>query len=165
MTRLAYFPVVEDEDQLIDILSRAAWFLTFSPIDKIYVFVARPGLAETPWRVAPGMDPEIAQRFDALRRMIEFVPASGEADVLPVIEQGGDGAALAPGRESRVAAGGDAFEQRLPNKRVFEIDPHSVRMEGANFIDVPFKLGPAPRALGAENQARFAEVARPTWSL
>lgn len=159
MTQVAYFPVVADEDQLIDILSRAGWFLTFSPIDKIYVFVADPGLADTAWRVAPDMDPKIAQRFDALRQLIEFVPASREADVMPVIEQ------VAVVLRWRKHASPEwlpraTLSSMLSNKRVFDVDADSVRMEGGNYIDVSYKLGPRTADLGADNRKRFAEVTR-----
>jgi FkbM family methyltransferase len=159
LTRIAYFPVVEEEDQLIDLLSRAAWFLTFSPIDKVYVFVARPELMDVRWRVAPGMDPEIAQRFDALRRVIEFVPASREADLLPVMDQ------VEMVLRWRQDASPEWLSEAthsslLSDKQVFEIDPHSVRMEGANFIDVSFKLGPRQADLAASNRDRFAEIAQ-----
>jgi len=87
MTRLAYLPVVEDEDQLIDILSRAAWFLTFSSIERVFVFVADERLTETEWTVAPGMDPAIAQRFEALRELIELVPVSSRADTARAMRQ------------------------------------------------------------------------------
>jgi FkbM family methyltransferase len=159
LTQVAYFPVVEDEDQLIDLLSRAGWFLTFSPIDKIYVFVADPELADTAWRVAPGMDPNIAQRFDALRQLVHFVPASRAADVIPVIEQ------VAVVLRWRKDASPEwlpeaTLSSMLANKRVFEVDADAVRHEGGNYIDVSYKLGPRIADLGDDNRNRFAEVAR-----
>jgi FkbM family methyltransferase len=159
MTRLAYFPVVEDEEQLVDLLSRAGWYLTFSSIERIFVFVADPKLADADWRVAPGMDPAIAERFDTLRALIEFVPASGETDLAPVLEQ------VSMVLRWKKSAGPQwlpaaTLTNWLSDKRVFDVDPAAVRKEGSFYIDVGFSFLLKDKAnVVAANQARFNALA------
>ena len=81
MTSICFFPVVTDETQLIDLISRAAWFLSFSAAERIYLPVGSEALRRLEWRVAPGMDPAIERNFAALRGKLELVVAS-TADAL-----------------------------------------------------------------------------------
>jgi glycosyltransferase involved in cell wall biosynthesis len=87
MTSLAFFPVITEDAQLIDLVSRAAWSLSFCPIDTIYIPVASEDLTRLAWSVAPGMDDSIVNKFDALRRMVEFVVADQENDIERIMNE------------------------------------------------------------------------------
>ncbi len=151
MKRLAYYPAVETPEQLIDIVSRAAWFLTFSPIERISIPVSDPELARLGWQLAPGMDPEIATRFDALWPLVEFVPVRRSRELKRVLA--GADAIL------RWRAGDGGLGLRSSRKPVFEVDPRATRTEGGNYINVSYRLGPNTLDLRAEHEARFGAIA------
>ena len=157
MTNLAYFPVVEDSEELTDVISRAGWFLTFSAIEKIYVFVSDPALARAPWEVAPGMDAAIADRFDALRDRIVFVTARQESDLVPVIEEVSDLLVFKQGSIPSWLPAETAAAWRAA-KRVHEVDPAAIRQEGGNYIDVGFQLMPSKGEVISEARTRFRQV-------
>lgn len=126
---LGYFPMVQHEAELIDVVSRAAWFLTFSLIEKISVPVADPRLADEEWRVAPGIDPAIAIRFDVLRRLIEFIPDAGERDLALAIRD----ASVVLRWKANVAPDfvrPAVSKDWLPSKRVWQVDTAAIRMGG-----------------------------------
>ena len=58
--RLAYYPPMERTEDLIDSVSRAAWFLTHSDFEHVAILVSGPSLEDVVWRVAPDMAPQIA---------------------------------------------------------------------------------------------------------
>jgi FkbM family methyltransferase len=160
-SRIAYFPVVDRPAELRDLLSRAAWYLTSSPIEKIYILISEPALSGEEWRVQDGMDPKIAEQFGQLSELIEFVPARSNSAVQEVMED------VSVVLRWRKGAWPDWMTERdvaraLAGKRLFEIDSTGERMEGANYIDVSYKLGPSTRELTVEQSAKFAAVLRDT---
>ncbi len=158
MTKLAYFPPIESADELTDVVSRAGWFLTFSEIERIYVPISDPALAHVPWKVAPGMDPAIAERFDVLRARLTFVTVRQESDLAPVIDEVSDvlvwNQATVPAWLPR-----ETVDAWLLEKRVHEVDPDAIRQEGGNYIDVGFKLMADVDSVIADARARFKESA------
>ena len=154
MARITYFPVVEDEDQLIDLLSRAAWFLTPAPIEKIFVPVSAARLSETPWKVAPGMDPAIAKRFDALRELIEFVPVSGRAGIPRAVRKASIVLRWRETGSSRWVPK-KTLDKWLEGKEVWHVDPNADRYEGSFYINVSFRHIRRNAAVLRENQRKF----------
>ncbi len=138
MTTIAYYPVVESEEELTDILSRAAWFLTFSSIKRISIFISDPELAKTRWELAPGMDPKISERFDALRELVTFVVVSSDDDIAPVMHKASLVLRWRQAGQSRWGAGGN-LEKWLEGARVEPVDPRTDRQEGSNYINVSFR--------------------------
>jgi hypothetical protein len=164
MSRLAYLPVVEDREQLNDLVSRAAWYLGRSPVEKMFVFVADPRLADAEWEVAPGVDPSIGKRFPLLRELIEFVPASRPADLAPIVRDAT--MVLRFRRDALPEWLPDAkVEEWLAKKQVFDVDANAARTESgnyeaANYITVNHRLMGNKKAAIAENREKFEEVAR-----
>lgn len=159
MSSLSYFPIIEDEGQLVDLLSRAAWHLSYCALDRIYVPIASEQLAKISWRVADGMDESIADKFETLRRKLEFVLVRQECDLEACMSQANiilrwkkDGC---PGFVSGATLG-----RWLKGKKVLEVDPVAVRMEGSFYIEVGLHLSANKPALINENQAKFARLAK-----
>nr|VFJ43159.1 MAG: methyltransferase, FkbM family [Candidatus Kentron sp. DK] len=154
---ILYLPIVTKKDQLIDLLSRAAWFLTFCPIGRLYVLVDSEQLTRTVWRVAPGMDGKIEKNFEKLRKIISFVVVSNEHDLQPYIDK-----ANIILRWKKDACpnfmSGDVLESWLNEKRVWEVDPSAVRLEGSYYIEVGLSLT-NKLALIKKNQNQFKQLA------
>lgn len=155
--QVAYFPIVQDEDQLTDLISRAAWFVSFAPIERIFVFVSDSHLAKALWRVAPGMDAAIAERFSALRAMTEFVTIEDHMAIDRVMSE--VSIVLRWNATTPELVSESAVAEWFADKQVHEVDPHSVRMEGANYVDVSSKLMACGAELVGEHRERFAVVA------
>lgn len=157
MASICYFPVVEDKEQLQDIISRAAWFLTFPPIEKITLFVSEAYLTEVSWEVAPGMDPAISTSFDVLRDRLELVVACSEADLEPSMSKAD--IILRWKKDVKPAYVSDkALKRWLQGKKVFQVDPEAVRQEGSFYIEAGLYLLPRKGELIEENQKRFREM-------
>jgi len=156
--KAAYFPAVENEEQLADVLSRAAWFLTFSQISEVVILVTDRRLAAAEWRVAPGMDPGIAQRFGALRELVSFVTAESEADMVSALDKT---TIVLRWKQDPPPSNGSGVPVRdwLASKQVFEVDPQAIRQEGGNYIDVGFKLMADRPSVIAAHGARFRAIA------
>ena len=157
MTTLSYFPVVTDETQLIDILSRAGWFLTACPIDRIYVPVSSLALTMVEWRVAPGMDPAIAEKFCALRERLQFVLAEKAGDLDDCMTQANIILHWKKGVRPRFVSAETqvAWEK---GKKVWQVDPATVRMEGSFYIDVGLFLQANKPSLIEENSGKFCRL-------
>lgn len=154
MTSIAFFPVVVCEKQLIDLLSRAAWFLSFSPANRIFVPISSPELVKLSWRVAPGMDAAIARQFDALKRKVVFVVAEKEYDLAECMSEAD--IVLRWEKDSKPPFVSSASLGRwLKGKKIWEVDPDSVRMEGSFYIEAGLHLTANKPALVKENQAKF----------
>lgn len=158
MTKLSYFPVVEEEQQLIDIISRAAWFLSFCRLDRIFVPIASEELANIRWRVAKGMDTSIAEKFELLRQKLEFVLVRQENDLQPCMSESSiilrwkkD---LIPSFVSSAALA--AWEK---GKKVLQVDPVAIRQEGSFYIDVGFSLVGDKKSIIQQNQLKFQRLA------
>jgi FkbM family methyltransferase len=148
---LAYMPTVSTQEDLLDILSRAAWFLSFCDVAQIQVPVADASLAQTQWDVAAGMDPAIAQRLEPLREKVKFLVQKAGAEFSPpsdaiVLRWKADSAQ--PGGKPPAKVG----------KRTFNVDPRADRQEGGNYIDVSFSLLPHRDAVIEESKRRFAAL-------
>ena len=159
MIALSYFPVVDDQEQLIDLLSRAAWFLSFCPIDRIYIPIASGELQLVPWRVAPGMDESISDKFAVLREKVVFVVAKKESDLDPCMTQAN--IILRWKKDfmpDLVSAKSVAAWEK--GKKVWQVDPVAVRMEGSYYIEVGLHLLKDREVLIQENKNKFDHMAR-----
>ncbi len=162
MTVVAYFPVVADEDTLVDIVSRAAWFLSFTSIERIYIPVASENLALMPWKVAHGMDESIADNFGLLRGKVEFVTVRDKADLeaclrqADIILQWKKDATPRSSVFNRLARWKN--EKWKKGKRIFQVDPVAVRYEGSYYIDVGLHLLEDRDALIRDNQEKFRQL-------
>lgn len=157
MTSIAYFPVISDEKSLIDVLSRAAWFLSFAAVDRIHVPIASSELGSVPKRVAPGMDPGIADRFGALEKKLEFVVATKESDLEACMSSAN--IILRWGKDAKPTFVSNATLARwLKGKKVWDVDPVAVRMEGSFYIEVGLHLTADKPALIHESQSKFAAL-------
>jgi FkbM family methyltransferase len=149
--------VVENRSELCDLLSRAAWFLTFSSIEKIIVPVSDIGLTADAWQVAPGMDPVISERFASLQGRVEFAPVSSEAELAPLVDQASR--VLRWRRDSRPGWLSAATASRsLDGKKVVNVDPAKDRYEGSFYIDISRELMPDRDAVIGRGRARLAEL-------
>src|SRR5690606_3129376 len=159
MTSIVYFPVVEDEKSLIDLLSRAAWFLSSSPAERIHVPIASETLAKVGWKVAEGMDPTIADRFEALRGKVEFVVARRESDLESCMSSAD--IVLRWKKDAKPGfVSGATLGRWLKGKKVWEVDPKAVRMEGSFYIEVGLHLTPNRAALVRDCKSKFDALAR-----
>ncbi|MGK2956637.1 MAG: hypothetical protein ACSLFI_13340, partial [Solirubrobacterales bacterium] len=84
------------------------------------------------------MDPAIEGRFDALRKLIEFVPVGGHEEVGAVLDRADAILRWKLSDESEPQS--VALRRRAAKKRIFEVDPQGVRQEGGNYIEVSFWL-------------------------
>ena len=159
MSALAYFPVVETEDQLIDLLSRAAWFLTFCPLDRIYVPVESMHLQHVPWQIASGMDGAIATKFDILRRKMVFVVVQSERDLDACMREA---SIILRWKKDVVPnfVSAATLAAWLKGKKVCDVDPVLVRQEGSNYIDVSMVLLSRNPRLLEDNKVKFRELVR-----
>ena len=159
MISISYFPVVDTKEQLTDILSRAAWFLSFCPLDRIFVPVASEKMANMPWRVADGMEKSIGGKFETLRGKIEFVVARQESDLHACMSQ-----ASIILRWKKDSCPGFISSSKLGSwlkgKKVWEVDPVAVRMEGSFYIEAGLHLTANKPALIEENQKKFDQLAK-----
>ncbi|MCG8440285.1 MAG: FkbM family methyltransferase [Caulobacterales bacterium] len=142
----------------MDILSRAAWFLTFSPIQTIYIFVRNPHLRDADWRVARGMDPAIAGRFEALRKLVEFVVVSRDADFLPALAQASIVLRWNVTDPADIPAK-FAAQTRFDSKTVLDVDPDRIRKEGSFYIDVSHQLLQNKNTLIEQQRNKFRSLA------
>ena len=142
-------------EDLIDTVSRAAWFLTHSDFERITILITDPSLEDVVWRVAPDMDPLIARRFEELRTILEFVPIDSprltevvnQADVI---------------LRWSVASGNPEplmLRRRLLGKRIIDVDPRRTRHESGNYIDLGFRSSDDPEFSGPLQGERFADLA------
>lgn len=157
MASVCYFPVVSHHDDLYDLLSRAAWFLSFLPIDRIYVPVASENLQKIEWRVAPGMDRSIANAFDWLLNRIEFIVAQREIDLEPCMRNVD---IIFRWKKDSIPefVSADSLESWQEGKRVWQVDPVSVRMEGSFYIEAGLSLLQNRDALISENHEKFRNL-------
>lgn len=158
MASLSYFPVVETERQLIDLLSRAAWYLSFCALDRIFVPISSEELANSPWIVAEGMDASIAEKFELLRHKLEFILVRQESDLQACMLRAN--IVLRWKKDSVpsfVSSTSLAAWER--GKKVLQVDPVAIRQEGSFYIDVGFSLLGDRKSLTHENQLKFQRFA------
>ncbi|CAK0779602.1 Methyltransferase, FkbM family [Gammaproteobacteria bacterium] len=159
MANIIFFPVLSKESELIDLVSRASWFLTFFPIQRIDILIASEHLRKIEWRVADGMDESIASRFETLRQRVNFVLAKSESDLQTCMSE----ASIILRWKKDSCPGfvsGATLGNWLKGKKVWEVDPGAVRMEGSFYIEAGLQLTPNKPALTKENQAKFERLSR-----
>ena len=157
MASLSYFPVVDLEHHLIDIISRAAWFLSPFEIDQVFIPIAQKDLESVAWRVAEGMDDAISGRFEALRKKVVFVTANRESDIEACMSQAD---ILLYWKEAAIPkfVSPDTLTRWERGKRIARVDPIAIRQEGSHYIDIGFWLADK-RALIADNSLKFRKLA------
>jgi FkbM family methyltransferase len=158
MTKLCYFPIVNTETELIDIVSRVAWFLSFCPLSQIVIPVASERLHHVKWSVAPGMDSAIAKSFSEVRKKIVLVSVTSEVDLESYLV---DADIILKWRAKIVP---EIFSpQKLKllevGKKVWFVDPSHTRMEGSFYIEVGLHLLEDREALVLENKRKFDALA------
>lgn len=158
-TSVCFFPVVTDEEQLVDLLSRAAWFLSFCPIDRIHLPIASASLLNVPWRVAPGMDGRIAENFGELRRKLVFVVATAASDLDACMAGSG---MILRWKEKEVPSfvGRQRLAEWEQGKRIFQVDSVAIRHEGSYYIDVGFALMQDRAGVIEDNKRKFGLLAQ-----
>jgi hypothetical protein len=158
MTVITYYPIVENESQLADIISRASWFLSFVSIARIFVPVSSESLARTPWRVASGMDSSIPDTFELLRAKIEFVVAQQETDLEDCI--GKADIILRWKKDTMPALVSVAVGNLLAKgDKVWDVDPVAIRMEGSIYIEISLLLLQNREELIRVNHDKFTRLA------
>jgi len=178
MKSITFFPVVEKESQLIDLLSRASWYLTFCPLDRIYIPIRFDHLRNIPWQVADGMDEAIEQNFEKLRSRVNFILAKKESDLRECISKSeiilrwqinADLSGSTFGSKlkrtflrwnKKYFSGYFTLESWLKGKKVWEVDPVTIRMEGSFYIQVGLHLIPNKADLVKENQSKFESLSK-----
>lgn len=159
MARIAFFPVVETAAQLTDLLSRAAWFCTCSPIERITIFVGDEHLTRCKWSVAPGMDPAIQTLFPKLEALVHFVVPREESDLEPEICAADFVLEWSVERPTGLVSAATRAEW-FEGKKVLSVDPVAIRMEGSFYIDVSSRLLPEKRTVKEECAEKFRLLAQ-----
>lgn len=154
MINVCFFPVVETENELVDLISRAAWFLSFCQIDRIFIPVSSDGLRDTEWQVAPGMDPSIEKNFEKLHSVIHFVTETSEIDFGTCIMKS---SVLLHWKKDTLP---DFLSKISPSewkkgKKVLEVDPLKTRLEGSYYVEAGLHLLKHKESLIQENQQKF----------
>jgi hypothetical protein len=152
---LVYYPPMDSDTALIDTMARAAWFLSFVDVGRVVVPITDPSLAKTAWRVPEGMDPAVADRFDALMGKIEFAVCADASAARPFLDES-DGVLC--WRSNDCADLFDAENAKvdwLKGKRLWRVDPYSDRNEGAFYIEIGSLHMADREGVVARNQARF----------
>lgn len=157
MKSIAYFPVVNDEDQLIDLLSRAAWFLCSCPINRIYIPIASEKLKTVEWRVAPGMDNAISANFDRLEAKVTFVVVETESDMDAFMVES---EIILRWKKDFIPEFITAkkLAQWENGKKILQVDPVAVAQEGGFYIDVSYSLMKDRTNTISENNRKFSEL-------
>ncbi len=159
MTIVTFFPPLHRELDLVDIISRASWFLTFCPIDRIDIPVTTMQLKQVAWRVADGMDESIARNFEILKSRVNFVLVHQEADLQKSMSEAG--IILRWKRDSCPSfISGSKLSSWLKGKKVWEVDPVAVRMEGSFYIEVGLHLTANKPALIKDNKNKFDRLSK-----
>jgi len=158
MNSVMYFPVVQEETQLVDLLSRAAWFLNFCPVERINILIASDQLRCIDWHVADGMDESIGKYFEKLKSLVEFVLVKTEDDVHKCMSE--SSIILKWKKDSSPSF---VSEKKLiewqKGKKIWEVDPISNRMEGSFYIEAGLQLISNKPVLIKENQVKFERLA------
>ncbi len=154
MTSIVYLPVIENKDELQDLLSRAAWFLTFSKINKIYVPILDERLLSEPWLVAPGMDKCISERFSVLKDRLQFVLVKSLDDIKGCIR---DSSIVLRWRKDATPnlMTPNTLQKLLVDKIVWRVDSSLDRMEGSFYIEVGLSLIENKKELLERNKEKF----------
>ena len=178
MKSITFFPIVEKESQLIDLLSRASWYLTFCPLDRIYIPIRFDHLRNIPWQVADGMDEAIEQNFEKLRSRVNFILAKKESDLRECISKSeiilrwqinADPSGSTFGSKlkrtyfrwkKKYFSGHFSLGSWFKGKKVWEVDPVTIRMEGSFYIQVGLHLIPNKPDLVKENQSKFESLSK-----
>ncbi|KPA10842.1 hypothetical protein MHK_008951 [Candidatus Magnetomorum sp. HK-1] len=181
MKSITFFPVVKKESQLIDLLSRASWFLTFCPIDRIHIPIRFDYLRNIPWQVADGMDKAIEQNFEKLRSRVIFILAKKESDLQECISESEiilhwkkntypSGSTLGSRLKRNILRWKKKFstgfisdatlKSWFKGKKVWKVDPVAIRMEGSFYIEAGLHLIPNKPALVKENQSKFESLSK-----
>jgi len=153
MHSLCYYPTVDSQAMLIDIISRAAWFLPDCPLSEITIPVDSEAIRTATWHVAPGMDPAIADRFDRIRPLVNLVTIDSIATL-----QGFVSAADIVLKWSEQTPDISVPKDLLSSKKVWRVDPRSNRMEGSIYIEVSLHLLADKARLIEANKSRFAQL-------
>ncbi|MFN4025433.1 MAG: FkbM family methyltransferase, partial [Hyphomonas sp.] len=155
---VTFYPVIDREDALIDVISRTAWFLSSSTISRFIIPVANEALARMPWRVASGMDPSIADRFDELKSRTEFRVCSDEEALRRDMDSS---VAILCWNATRSQWLFDEEKRKanwLKGKRVWRVDPTTDRNEGGLYIEAGFKLVDNLKDVIENNRRKFIQL-------
>lgn len=158
MTSLVFFPVVTEEQQLMDLISRSAWFLSYSEFEKIHIPIANEGLSKAPWRIVSGIDEKLVRNFDALRQKVVFVVASCEAHLEPCMS--GASAIMRWKKDSIPSfVSAKTLATWEKGKKILQVDPVAIRQEGSFYIDAGLHVLKNRAALIEENKRKFDKLA------
>lgn len=156
---LVYYPVVDNEPALQDLVARAAWFLSFSDFDRIVIPLANPALAGLAWETPDGMDPAVADRYDALRERLEFAVAPTEAVLRESMEQAAAVLCWRLDDCAWILADEKAKAPWLRGKKVWRVDPRAERNEGGFYIEASYRFMSDREAAVSHSKARFDAIA------
>ncbi|MGK2954307.1 MAG: hypothetical protein ACSLFI_01365 [Solirubrobacterales bacterium] len=149
-----YYPPISRAEDLIDTVSRAAWFLTYSDFERITILISDPSLEDVVWRVAPDMDPLIAERFEALRAILRLVP-DDSPELADVIDQ--TDVILRWSTAGHRSESPD-LRRRLEDKRTIDVDPRRTRHEGGNYIELGFRSSDNPEYSDSRQRQKFVDL-------
>ncbi|TVS04603.1 MAG: FkbM family methyltransferase [Cyanobium sp. PLM2.Bin73] len=158
MNNICYFPIVNTDAELIDVVSRAAWFLSFCKVSRIVIPIASERLHHVKWSVAFGMDNAITERFSGIREKIVLALVSSEADLESYMAT----ADIILKWQARIVPdfiSPKKIEIWERGKEVWFVDPLNTRMEGSFYIEVGLHLLEDRPALVQENKRKFDALA------
>jgi len=154
MSSICFFPIVNTEEELTDLVSRAAWFLSFCRLSQITIPVGSERLRHIEWSVAGGMDGTIAERFVSIREKISLVFTLSAEDLEPCI-LGADIVLKWKVKGVPELVSPQKLKTWEAAKKVWSVDPQNTRMEGSFYIEVGLHLLEDREALVQESKRKF----------
>ncbi len=158
MSKVLFLPIVDSEQQLNDIVSRAAWFLSHFEIDEFLIPVSTASLKEVDWTVPESMDQSISQYFNQLRQKTRIQSAVNAEWIHNALDQS-DIILEWNSEQSGLLTPALKAEIKRVNKKFWSVDPLRTRMEGSFYIEAGLHLVKDKKCLIEENRRKFHAIA------
>lgn len=157
MMKICFVPIINNENDFIDIISRVAWYFTGFPIIKIYLFVSDTALVNLSWRVCNGMDKNISNNFKKIREKVEVINVNSDDIFISIVS---DSSHVFCWKESSLVKykGMRRLSLALNKKEIFLVDPESTHAEGFYYIDAGYQAIKNKSSVIDENHKRFKEL-------
>jgi hypothetical protein len=147
MTEIVYFPEIKSLSSYEDIVLRASWYLTFSDIKKIKLFV-KPGLSlPEKLNIPPHFDPKVKDRIRLMFDIAEIQELTSEKSLIESV------------KTADIVL---RFDESVPTPETqairFDVDPKRTRKEGSNYIEVSHVLLQNKKSVVSQEHQRFLHL-------
>jgi FkbM family methyltransferase len=146
---VVFYPVVENQSDLVNLISRASWFLSLNSVGSILVGVSTDLLLQDPWHVSAGMDASIEERFPSMQAKTD-IKVINDHDLLFQCKQ--SEIVLCWKQNAETSA---VLEPLRNSVKLWYVDPLNSRMEGSLYIEAGLSLREKPEVIIEKNRARF----------